>query len=186
MSVDAYNLFFVALAFVAAFAALAILFPPSRRWLRSSGFIEIAPGLALVVAVFSTAGSLGYSEIWDYEPCRLCWFQRICMYPLVWITAVGVFRRDQRNLMWYGTPIALVGGLISIYHYMQQVWPELGSDACAVGVPCTAKYVNELGFVSIPLMALTGFALIAALLTFRPQTTTQTEAEPLELEESDQ
>ena len=36
---------------------------------------------AFVVVATATLGSLFYSEIAGFEPCKLCWFQRIFMYP---------------------------------------------------------------------------------------------------------
>ncbi|MEC0179826.1 disulfide bond formation protein B, partial [Paenibacillus favisporus] len=33
--------------------------------------------LAWIVSLVATGGSLYLSEVMHYEPCRLCWFQRI-------------------------------------------------------------------------------------------------------------
>ena len=54
-----------------------------------------AMGLAWVVALLATTGSLYFSEIAGFVPCTLCWYQRIAMYPLVVILAVGAARRDR-------------------------------------------------------------------------------------------
>ncbi len=168
MSVLIYNRFVSLLALFALVAAVVVIVPPVRSRLRAAGFGDLAPWLAWAVASVATAGSLAYSEVFGFEPCRLCWFQRIAMYPLVAVLLVGALRRD-RAVRYYGLPLSLVGGTISVYHYLVQTVPGLDSGACSVGVPCSAKYVNEFGFVSIPFMAFCGFLLISVMLVgFRP------------------
>jgi hypothetical protein len=170
VSVFVYNRFVASLALMSMAAAVVLLLPPVRRSLRRTGFGDLATWLAVLVALAATAGSLIYSEWFGFEPCRLCWYQRIAMYPLVPVLAVGAIRRDPA-IRFYGLPLSLVGAGIAIWHYLLQTFPELDTGACSVGVPCTAKYVNEFGFVSIPLMALSAFALISVLLlSFRPGT----------------
>lgn len=124
---------------------------------------EYAPALALVVALVATIGSLYYSEVRGFIPCTLCWYQRILMYPLVPILFAGLIRRDH-GLAAYVLPLALLGILVSGYHYTLQLglW---GSDsaACRVGVPCSGRYINWLGFITIPLQALTAFILLTVL-----------------------
>jgi disulfide bond formation protein DsbB len=117
---------------------------------------------ACVVALVATLGSLYFSEIANFEPCRLCWYQRIAMYPLVPVLAAGAWLKD-RNVVWYSVPLTLIGAGISIWHYALQRFPDLSSGVCSVDVPCNAAYVWEFDFVSIPYMALSGFALILLL-----------------------
>jgi disulfide bond formation protein DsbB len=117
---------------------------------------------AAVVALVSTLGSLYFSEVAHFEPCRLCWYQRIAMYPLVPVLAAGAWLRD-RNVRWYSIPLAAIGAGIAAWHYTIQRFPDLSSGACSVEVPCNAAYVWEFDFVSIPYMALSGFALILLL-----------------------
>jgi disulfide bond formation protein DsbB len=123
-----------------------------------------APLLALVVAAVATAGSLYYSEIVDYIPCELCWYQRICMYPLVPILAVGVWRRDP-SVRLYAAAFVLVGAPVSLYHWLVERVPSLAdSVACSATTPCSVPYFEELGFVTLAWMALSGFLLIGLLL----------------------
>jgi len=166
MNVNAFNGILSVLSFAALVIGVVLLFPGARRKFG----LELGSGvawMAFAVALVATAGSLVYSEYFGFEPCRLCWYQRIAMYPLVAITAVGAIRRD-RNLGWYGLPLAGIGFAISVYHYLIQTFPGLSSGACTVGVPCSAKYVNTYGFMSIPFMAGAGFlAIISLLITYR-------------------
>ena len=125
--------------------------------------------LALAIASASTAGSLYYSEVAGFPPCELCWYQRICMYALVPVLAVALVRRDPPG-GWYAIPLALAGLGLSVYHYQLQLFPGQGST-CDAETPCTYKWVDSLGFVSIPFMAGCGFVGVAglALLSLRSQ-----------------
>ncbi len=116
--------------------------------------------VAWLTATLATLGSLYYSEIAGFEPCTFCWYQRIAMYPLSLILAIAAIGRDRR--VWrFVAPIAAIGAAISAYHYLIQQFPELSTGAaCSSGVPCTAAYVWEFGFVSIPFMALVAFSVI--------------------------
>jgi disulfide bond formation protein DsbB len=114
-------------------------------------------------------GSLYFSEIVGYEPCELCWYQRILMYPLVLILGLAVVKKDLKAAM-YSLMMSGIGGLISLYHYGIQKVDFLTDTAPACGrVPCTGMYINWLGFITIPFLALTAFTIIfiASLLILR-------------------
>lgn len=128
---------------------------------------HIALGLAATVASVAMAGSLYFSEVAHYVPCRLCWFQRICMYPLAAILVVAAVRRD-RDVRWYALPLTFVGGLVSLYHYIIEWKPSLGEGACGVGPSCTDVWFRRMGFVTLAFMALCGFIAITILLFVRP------------------
>ena len=117
--------------------------------------------LAWLVATVTTLGSLYMSEIADFVPCELCWFQRICMYPLVLVLGVATWRRD-RKVWVYVLPQAVVGAGIAIYHTQLQAFPEQ-TTFCTTETPCTTRYVWEFGFVSLPFMALSAFVFIIAM-----------------------
>jgi len=119
---------------------------------------------AWLVAISATAGSLYYSQIRHFIPCELCWYQRILMYPLVIVLGIATFYVDVR-VRRYALPMVLVGGAISILHYAEQKIPGFAPTSCAATpIPCTTTYVNYFGFITIALMALAAFVLIAAAL----------------------
>lgn len=129
-----------------------------------AGFNAATPHIALLAASVATAGSLYFSDVLGLIPCLLCWYQRILMYPLVIILAVGILRRD-RNLPFYVLPVALFGGTISLYHYLLTKTNWLPAPPCLNnGPPCTVDYFNWFGFINIPLMALTAFAIISVMM----------------------
>jgi len=114
---------------------------------------------AFVIALLAMGGSLFYSEIAVYNPCKLCWYQRILMYPLVIILGVAAMKKT-KDVIKYVVPLALIGGLISAYHFYGQVSNlHLPCEANAA-VPCGIKFTFHFGYITIPMMALTAFILI--------------------------
>lgn len=122
--------------------------------------------LAWLVAFGATAGSLYFSEIAKYEPCRYCWFQRIAMFPLALILLIAVLRRD-RSIAWYAVPLASVGAVISLRHRYLELNPSYGPGGCSADVPCSAVWFERLGFVTLSVMALFAFLSIIILLSVR-------------------
>ncbi|MGH2826921.1 MAG: disulfide bond formation protein B [Actinomycetota bacterium] len=133
--------------------------------------------MAWIVAVVAMTGSLFFSEVANFPPCKLCWYQRIAMYPLVAILYVGAALRDRRIRI-YALPLVVVGGAISSYHYLLERFPNLGSSACEVTNPCTVLWVWRFHYISIPFMALSAFALILTLLVLTPRLETTDVTEP--------
>ena len=107
------------------------------------------------------SGSLYFSEVMDLAPCVLCWYQRIAMYPLAAILTVGILRQD-RAIFQYVLPISLVGLTIGIYHNLLYYGVISESiQPCREGISCTARQLEWLGFITIPLMSLTAFTVIS-------------------------
>lgn len=120
--------------------------------------------LAWIVAAVSTAGSLFFSEVMMFPPCILCWYQRICMYPLVVILVAGLFPVD-RNVIRFSLPLSLIGLGIAIYHNLlyYHILPESVAP-CRAGVSCTTVQIEWFGFVTIPFLSLLAFSIIVILL----------------------
>lgn len=123
--------------------------------------------LAFVVALVATLGSLFYSEVAGFEPCKLCWFQRIFMYPPAVLLGLALIKKDYQ-LTIYPTVLALIGGAISLYHNYEYFGgvslipcPPFGLGTTT----CTRVLVLEFGYITIPMMALTAFILIILLLS---------------------
>lgn len=115
---------------------------------------------AWAASLTAMLGSLYFSEIAGYEPCELCWYQRILMYPLVLILGIAVVRKDVKAAI-YSLAMSAIGVLISLYHYGIQKIDFLTDAAPACGrVPCTGMYINWLGFITIPFLASTAFSII--------------------------
>ena len=125
--------------------------------------------IAWIVALVATVGSLFFSEVMQLPPCVLCWYQRIAMYPLVLVMGVGILTRDARVKL-YALPIVLVGLAVAIYHNLLYygILPESVAP-CVEGISCTSRQIELLGFITIPLMALTAFVAITVCLLIYKQ-----------------
>jgi len=121
--------------------------------------------LAFLVAAIATGGSLFFSEIAHFVPCELCWYQRICMYPLSITTLLAALFDDPRAAR-YLLPLPVVGAGVSVYHLLVENGVVGESLTCRISAPggCTVKWINEFGYVTIPTLALTAFALVFAFL----------------------
>lgn len=119
-----------------------------------------------VVALVATLGSLYFSEVRGFVPCTLCWYQRIIMYPIVLITSIALFQKNGKIALTTAV-FSIIGAGTSLYHYSIQKLAVLQQSAPSCGdVPCTGQYVNYLGFITIPFLALTAFILIAIISLF--------------------
>jgi disulfide bond formation protein DsbB len=170
MSTQTAEVFFSLLTLVADAAIVGLVV---ARLVRADRVLEsvadIALPLAFVVALTCMLGSLYFSQIADFTPCNLCWYQRIAMYPLSVLLLVAVIRRD-RDIRFYVVPLAVIGAAISLYHFLVERFPSLeASGVCTLAVPCTQVWFRRFGFITLPFMALSGFLLIVSLVMLRPQ-----------------
>ena len=103
----------------------------------------------------------------QFVPCSLCWYQRIFMYPIFILLTLGIFKNDGA-VSSYGFAFALIGWLVAFYHnlLMWGVIPESISP-CRSGVPCSTRYIEYLGFITIPFLSLVAFTLLVLLLLKR-------------------
>ena len=115
--------------------------------------------LAWLVSVVATLGSLYFSEVMGFVPCKLCWWQRIFMYPQALLLGMASYR-DDRRVIPYLWPLSAVGGSISAFHYLQEQLPGLRLPVCGADVSCFTPWIDWFGFITIPFMALTAFTLI--------------------------
>lgn len=174
MSPDAVETFFAILAILAVGAMvtlavirlLAIGSPAARGWYDAIAqpIRPNAVGMAFWVALLATMGSLYFSEVAHFEPCRLCWYQRIAMYPLVVILGIAAVRRDA-GVGIYAKALAAIGAVIALYHVALEWIPALDTGACATGPACSIIWFRTLGFISLPTLALVAFLFILTLLS---------------------
>jgi disulfide bond formation protein DsbB len=167
------SLFLALLAVVAELATLSAVvlalggrFSPRLAELRDQAVASVTPSaltLAFLVAAVCTAGSLYFSEVAHFPPCHLCWLQRFCMYPLVPILGYAAWKRPPgaRPL---AAVLASLGAVIATYHVLLERNPQWESSVCDPKNPCTLIWVERLGYLTIPTMALSGFLLILTLL----------------------
>jgi len=172
MSLSAAIRFFSLLALVAGSGAIVLTvlglipaqaFEAGNRLLTQLHAIRL--WLAWLVAATATFGSLYFSEAQHLVPCKLCWYQRIAMYPLAVILLIAAIRKDH-GVRIYALPVAAIGLVVSVYHYLIEWNPQWETGSCDITAPCTAPYFREFDFISLSFMAMCGFAAIIALLVF--------------------
>ncbi len=122
--------------------------------------------LCWLLAGISTLGSLFFSHVIGFAPCVLCWYQRISLFPLVIILAMGLFPFD-KGVVKYALPLAIAGWLTALYHNLlySEIIPE-SIQPCSQGVSCTEEYIDLFGFITIPMLSLLSFSTIIALLIY--------------------
>lgn len=136
---------------------------------------DVAPGIRTgwsllfatwVLVTVATLGSLFFSEVMDVPVCVLCWYQRVAMYPLVLILAIGLLPYDPRVVR-YATAMTSLGWLIALFHVLlvAGIIPEK-AQPCVQGIPCTETHISLLGFLNIPMLSLLTFTLIGVLLFY--------------------
>ena len=123
--------------------------------------------LAFLVAALATGGSLFYSEIAGFVPCELCWYQRICMYPLTILTLLPALASDYR-IARYLLPLPVVGACIAVYQILIEQGVVKQTQACLISAPggCATKWTDTFGYLTIPVLTLTAFVLAFAFLVF--------------------
>ena len=173
MSDDTLDLFLSVLALLCwAGTAAIIVGALVRRFQGRPGRLEplrddvgrVALTVAWIVAAVTMLGSLYYSKIRGYIPCELCWYQRIALYPWAVVLGIAAWRRDVAIRI-YAIPVLVIGAVISTYHVYIQNWPpDGGTSFCTADAPCTTRYIDEFGIVSIPFMALSAAVFIITLL----------------------
>lgn len=157
--------FFSVLTVIGQLIALVLLFAllTGRMKKLCDVVSRHALSLLLVAPLLGMLGSLFFSDIAGWTPCKLCWFQRIFLYPQVFILLLALYKRD-RQIIPYILLLSGVGALIAAGHYSEQVWaamhPEETLEPCdATGVSCASAPFFHFGYITIPMMAMTAFLL---------------------------
>jgi len=176
MTVAAVQLFLgiLALFAIAAMAAILGLRVLARVSDRAADAYDgmargVAPNaipMAWFVALVATTGSLYFSEVAGYQPCTLCWYQRIAMYPIVVILGIAAARRERAGAV-YAAGLAIVGAVIAAYHVALEWFPALDSGVCSATTPCTLVWFRVFGVLSLPTLALIAFLFILTVLSVR-------------------
>lgn len=146
-------------------ALLVLFFGPQKNIFLDFIDKHFLP-ITFLISLFAGLFSLVYSEIIHFPACSLCWFQRVFMYPLVFMFGVALWDKD-RKVIRYALPLACAGFLISVYQNFVYYFGESSNLPCdASGISCYKQYISEFGgYISIPMLALTGFFVILVLLS---------------------
>lgn len=123
--------------------------------------------VSFLLALIATLGSLYFSEVMKLPPCVLCWYQRICMYPLVIVFGAALWSDDERVFR-YTLPLTNIGFLIASYHVLLYYgFIEDSLVPCTQGISCTSRQIEWFGFITIPLLSWVSFLLLNLLPLFK-------------------
>ncbi len=121
----------------------------------------------MLVALFVTIGmavlTLFFEYVAGFEPCMLCWWQRVCMFPQIVLLSLALWKKEAERLIDYCLALSGIGLLIGIYNYVLLYMPSL-APCSATGVSCAKVHFVEFGYVTFPMWAITGFVLLICLL----------------------
>ena len=129
------NFIFGLLAIVAQLAVIWLLLSWLFGWKSPEFARSHALLLAFATALIATLGSLTYSEILGYEPCKLCWIQRIFMYPQALILGLAIWGKHKgvNALLDVSLVLSVIGALVAADHYLMQLGIVPEGSCAAVG-----------------------------------------------------
>ena len=157
----------LALATIAAqitIVILVILLVTKRGGLITRWVADRAVLLGFLVALAATALSLIYSDVIGFEPCKLCWIQRIFLYPQVIILGLALWKKD-KSIIDYSLALSIFGAIVALYQYYGQMFNLAALTACGAGaVSCAQRFFVAFGYITIPLESLTAFLLLAVVM----------------------
>lgn len=122
--------------------------------------------LSWATALVATLSAVFIGEVLGQTPCVLCWYQRIFMFPLVWVLGLACYRADYGSWR-YALPLALVGSGFAGYHtllYWRVIEPEI--VPCSAEASCSGAGMTIFGFMPLPFLSLIAFTLIVVSLLF--------------------
>ncbi len=143
------------------------IYVASRTDRRHSAFLHFLHQNAIlggfIISLIAMLGSLYYSDVMGYAPCFLCWYQRIFMYPQVFLFAAALWK-NEKTVWLFTTTLSIIGAAIAAAHYYIQM---AGSNAfCNVvgySASCSETFSANIGYITIPMMALSAFLLVLVL-----------------------
>lgn len=151
----------VHIALVAGLLSYLLLNKNPLRYFSPSFEKNLIP-VAFFVTLGMSALALFFEYAGGFEPCMLCWWQRIFMFPQVILLGIAWFRRDS-NIVLYSLALSVIGLLVGMYNYSLLFVPSL-APCVAAGVSCTKIYFLEFGYITFPMWGITGFLLLIALM----------------------
>jgi disulfide bond formation protein DsbB len=117
-----------------------------------------------VLVLFTVSATLLYSEVIGIVPCGFCWFERIFLYPQLFILGVALYIKD-KMVATYTALLSAVGFLIALYHHYIQMGGSqfIACPTSGTGADCAKQIMLEFGFITFPMLAVIGFGIILSI-----------------------
>lgn len=106
-----------------------------------------------VIFIASALGSLTLEYFYGFEPCLLCWYQRIAIFGIAILSLTSDIRTNkvlQKQIIIFSA----LGIVVALVHNYIDIFPT-GLDICGTGPSCLKRYIYEFGYITIPMMSLT-------------------------------
>lgn len=179
MNTPALQMFFALLTLLtnaATLFLLAALFlrrtDPGRAVLAAA--VPLVLPMAFLVSLTATGGSLWFSESVGFVPCKLCWYQRIAIFPIPLLLGGMLLGKNVRASL-YILPVTFIGSGIALWHWLVERVPSLsGKTSCALDVPCSVPWFTEFGFVTLAWMAFSTLTFVTVAILVGNFSTTGT------------
>ena len=119
---------------------------------------------AWLISLTALLATLYSSEMLNMPVCYLCWYQRICTYPLVIILGIAAYK-NEAHIIPYVIAFPILNCVFAIYQYLEQMIPGFSPIAvCSPDVPCSTIHLKLLGFITYPFLSLLASLGILVLL----------------------
>ncbi len=119
-----------------------------------------------VIAMLATFGSLYLTEVQSLPSCHLCWYQKICMYPLAAITGLAAWR-GYLGIAVYLLPQTVIGFILALFQILIQSFSIRGIfpiEFCTPGPDCAKTIAFGIDSLSLPILSSIAFFFINVLL----------------------
>ena len=143
--------------------ALSVVFRKKGEWAMHRFLRVHAPAVAFFISLFAVFASLFYSEVAGFAPCSLCIVQRVFMFPLPFILLYAWVKGSRRTED-VALLFALAGSVVAAYNWYVQSGGNAFIPCPPNGESCARIFFTMFGYITIPVMSLTAFALIIAIL----------------------
>lgn len=144
------------------FRKTSLVLGEATRFVSSWAFL-----IAFLSTLTASAMTLFYSDVLGIEPCALCWWQRIFLYPQVVLFGLALFKRERSPFgIDYAIILSLLGAAFALYHHALQTLPSGTLPCPSQGVSCAQRFVFEFGYITFPLMAFSLFMFLIVLMFF--------------------
>lgn len=137
---------------------------------KGSTFVATLSQYVLQFGFFTTLGgmllTLYYEYGLQYVPCDLCWYQRVFLYPQVFLFGLAWYKKDKAVLP-YTLILSLAGLAVATYHHFLQMGYDLlkPCSSAPFAVDCAKPSFIEFGFVTFPFMAIVLFGFLSLCIT---------------------
>ncbi len=136
-----------------------------RKKIFSERVLLILLGVTMILAI---GGSFLYSDVYGVEPCKLCWLQRVFLFPQILLVLIALVKRKRGHLYEEIIIFSTFGFLIAVYQSIEQfraaLNPGIGT-VCSLepNSSCSTIHMLKFGYLTFPVVSASVFLLLTLL-----------------------